>query len=257
MTRAALSPHRGHRFAQPAGLATACALCVLLGCQTTASRIENPRITHESPTSLTDIRALRQERREQVRQDIQQAYGQAVLAQAESPPFTARNDSTADRSTIVRASAEFTFSESNDDRPPDDPAAWEKALAEAIAEVAAGDEPAGLVRLQDLIERHDRAPMVVHAAAIRLLRINRADLIVERLMPVIQDLPADARLYQVLGLALYRTKRYPEAETVLLKSLELDNSLALTYLFLGSTAEKLQKPQDARRYFEKASKLGL
>lgn len=238
------------------GLVLACCLGLLVGCRSTSPGPECRPLAKPSPTSAADITAERLERRERVRRDIQQRHEDALAAAAQRRPDSDAGDATSRRSAVIPVAAE-TSAESRDGERVGDSTSWEERLGEVIDDVAAGDDPAALMRLEDLLAKHGRDPVMVHAAAVQLLRVNRPDVVIEKIAPIVRGLPPDARLDQVLGLALYRLGRFSDAETILRRSLELDNSLPLTYLFLGCTAEKLHKPQEARRYFEKASQLGL
>ena len=237
-------------------LALALCLCLLAGCRSAFLGQAACPVSRPTTASTADITARRLERREQVRQDIQRQYVDAKSAEAETPLPSGAGDPFSGQATVITTaavpSADAARRELVHDLKP-----WEERLGEVIDDIAAGDDPAALVRLEDLLARHARDPVMVHATAVQLLRVNRPDLVVDKLTPIMRELPPEARLDQVLGLALYRLGRFSAAETVLLRSLELDNTLPLTYLFLGCTAEKLHKRQAARGYFEKAWQLGL
>lgn len=256
MTIQVAAHHR--RRARPGcvGPALALCLCLLSGCRSTFPGQAACPVSRPTTASTADITARRLERREQVRQDIQRHYADAKSAEAETPLSSGAGDPFSGQATVITTaavpSADAARREPVRDRKP-----WEERLGEVIDDIAAGDDPAALVRLEDLLARCGRDPVMVYAMAVQLLRINRPDVVADKLAPIMRELPPDARLDQVLGLALYRLGRFSEAETVLLRSLELDNSLPLTYLFLGCTAEKLHKRQEARDYFEKAWHLGL
>lgn len=239
-----------------AGLALASCLGVLGGCRSTSSGLKGPLVSKAPTASAADITAQRLQRREQVRRDIGQRYADALSADAATLSSSRVGGSISGPSSVLPTAAEIP-AERQRGELADNAAPWEESLREVIDDIAGGDDPAALVRLEDLLGRHGRDPIMVHAAAVQLLRVNRPDIVVDKIAPVLRELPPDARLDQVLGLALYRLGRFSEAETVLLRSLELDNTLPLTYLFLGCTAEKLHQPQQARRYFERASQLGL
>ncbi len=253
MTPKSLTLHRRASASVFAGLALASWLGVSVGCR--SGTYAPPRFAAPA-ASPADITTQKLQRREQVRRDFRQRYAAALSAEKASLSTSHASDSSSGRTAVVPASAEIS-DETSHGTLADDAASWEERLREVIDDIVAGDDPAALVRLEDLLARHGRDPIMVHAAAVQLLRVNRADIVVDKIAPVLRDLPPDARLDQVLGLAFYRLGRFSDAERVLLRSLELDNTLPLTYLFLGCTAEKLHQPQEARRYFERAWQLGL
>ncbi|MGQ9822527.1 MAG: hypothetical protein ACUVQK_11745 [Thermogutta sp.] len=256
MTTKVAAHHR--RRARPGGVGPALALCLCLlaGCRSAFLGQAACPVSRPTPASTADITARRLERREQVRQDIQRQYADAKFAEAERPVSPGAGDPFSDQATVITTAA-MPFADAARRELVHDLKPWEERLGEVIDDIAAGDDPAALVRLEDLLARHARDPVMVHTTAVQLLRVNRPDLVADKLAPIMRELPPDARLDQVLGLALYRLGRFSEAETVLLRSLELDNTLPLTYLFLGCTAEKLHKRQEARGYFKRASQLGL
>lgn len=256
MTPTSLNSHRRAPAPVIAGLALASCLGVSAGCRSTSPGSKAPLFSTAPTASAADITTQRLQRREQVRRDFRQRYAAALSAENATVSTSKASDSSSGRSAVVPATAEIP-AENDRGTPDDNLAPWEERLREVIDDIVGGDDPAALVRLEDLLARHGRDPIMVHAAAVQLLRVNRADIVVDKIAPILRDLPPDARLYQVLGLTFYRLGRFSDAERVLLQSLELDNTLPLTYLFLGCTAEKLHQPQEARRYFERASQLGL
>lgn len=256
MTIQVAAHHRRRARLDCVGPALALCLCLLAGCRGIFPGQAACPVSQTSAALTADITARRLERREQVRQDIQRHYADAKSAQTEARLSSVVGSPFSDPASVVPAAA-APSADTPRREPVRDLRPWEERLGEVIDDIAFGDDPAAMLRLEDLLARHGRDPVMVHATAVQLLRVNRPDVVADQLAPIMRELPPDARLDQVLGLALYRLGRFSEAEMVLLRSLELDNTLPLTYLFLGCTAEKLHKRQEARGYFEKAWQLGL
>ena len=114
--------------------------------------------------------------------------------------------------------------------------AWPAALARADALASAGDEAAAQKLLREMADRRPADTTALrqlgdlHRRAERYEQAERA--YGEAIARLVEPATEDWRLFYAHGVALERLKRWPEAETYLLRALELspDQPIVLNYL---------------------------
>ena len=93
------------------------------------------------------------------------------------------------------------------------------------------------------------------SAAVAAMRANNPQLSVEFLAPAAKRFPKSAAVHRALGAAYYRSGDYKSAQVALRKALSLDNSNALSYLFMGYTLAKLGQNEAAESHLRQARAL--